>query len=566
MAAATPGAGKTRLLTYKIAHLLSLNVHPSEILALTFTNKAAKEMKHRAAMLHPLASSVWIGTFHSWCLQYLRNTGNKFTICDDKTREVLISEILEERGKDKIDYYLKMVDLISNYHIIPENIKTQIEPDVSDIRDTYRSKLRDMCVFDFNELLNSAYDHIKQHGITLPYKYVLVDEWQDTNQLQYEIIKLMTSAKITVTGDDDQSIYSWRGACYANTELFISELKPQVFIIPGNYRSVAEITTVCNRLIKYNQNRLPKEIIPFRKQTGEIVKWKFETGAQEALAIAQDLKQKRPKSAAILYRISSLSMDLEHALALYKISYEVADGWSFFDRVEVRSLMSLMHYIVNPNTELELLYFAKNAKIGLTSKRLKQLANDGIKAKAYLLQAQGKPTDHWMTKAAHLFNLIGNADHSNKNIAHYMLHETGFRNILQELDRTDRRDRTENADRFCNLIEDTITATKSLNSAMDYIMLSAKQPEEKDQHSIKLMTIHAAKGLEFGTVYVVGMEDGIMPHTRTKDIEEERRLAYVAMSRAADRLILSSCKSRKIYKKTTLQDSQFLQEALNENH
>lgn len=572
LALASPGAGKTRVLTYKIVHLLDKGVNPGKILALTFTNKAAREMKKRARELHPHSSDVALCTFHSYCLRLLRSCGHTYTVINEDDSKGMIKEL------HKADSYsipferaYHLISFAGNFYSFKRGLTGQlpiITQEVTTLYDEYVEHLHKNNCIDFNLIIRKVVNLLGEHPELATFDHVLVDEWQDTSDAQFELLRRFKSPRITVLGDDDQCIYEWRGADFTNTKRFIEEFNPATFPVPGNYRSATEIIDKCNRLISYNKNRIEKRIESIREEKGDTELRRFNSGQGEAdYVIESAMRAVRrgvpPDQIAVLFRISSLSMDLEQACARYHLPYELIGSFSFFDRMEVKTMIALLNFMLNPKSLHNLVYFSKNMKLGITSKRWKKIEYYIEKDQLERIEEPRRPEHFWKNRVVQVFKARREPNISDPMIAHKTAEVLGYYKLLKERDVQEKTDRSQNVHRFCEHVKGLVGSRGNLQAAMDDIMLTTKADQETEDNKIKLMTIHAAKGLEFEIVYVVGMEEGILPHRRCmgeKDLEGERRLAFVAMSRAKDRLVLTAARMRKIWTYVSASESRFIKE------
>ena len=616
MIIAGAGSGKTRVITMRVAHLIEIGVDPFQILVLTFTNKAAKEMKERIVkQVGAAAKNVWMGTFHSVFAKILRFEADKigypanFTIYDTEDSKTLIKTILKELDLDDKAYNPNYVygrissaknNLISveeykrNPTIQAEDTRTRHDK-MSDIYQTYTNRCFRAGAMDFDDLLYKTNILLKDHPDVLykyqnKFKYLMVDEYQDTNYSQYLIIKRLAAINenICVVGDDAQSIYAFRGANIQNILNFQKDYPDaQVFKLEQNYRSTQNIVQVANSIIANNQDQLKKNIFS-EQEEGEKIKIcraisDNEEGKLVAEAIAQEhsLKGWQHKDFAILYRTNAQSRALEESLRKINIPYKIYGGMSFYQRKEIKDLLAYFRVIINPNDDEALKRIINYPTRGIGKTTLEQL----------IIWADQHQTTLWNI-AENIVNIAGNVrgvSHvvafvtmmksfatiiKQKNAYDAALHIAQHAGILKELyeDKSvEGLSRYENIQELLNGIKEFSEREdieeKSLAVFMQDVALLTNDDKDKDknENTVSLMTIHAAKGLEFKHVFVVGLEENLFPSQMSlnskADLEEERRLFYVAVTRAETVLTLSYATSR--YKWGTLnycEPSRFLDE------
>ena len=603
MVIAGAGSGKTRVLTYKIIHLLKKGVSPFNILALTFTNKAAKEMKQRISKLtnDNQAKSIWMGTFHSVFARILRSESEligfppNFTIYDSYDSEKLISNIIKEMNLNKDFYKAKgiknRVSSLKNSFITPKNYFNQPELIESDklanriqFGEIYRNYV-DRCfksaVMDFddlllktNQLLNSSPETlIKYQKI---FKYILVDEYQDTNYSQYLIIKSLADRyqNLCVVGDDSQSIYSFRGANIDNI-LNFKKNYPEctTYKLEQNYRSSKNIVEGANSLIKKNKYKIDKNIWTLNDSGSKIILNRSQNDSDEGRFVASNIFEEKNNnqlnngSFAVLYRTNAQSRSIEDALRKINIDYQVFGGLSFYQRKEIKDVTAYLRLVVNSNDEESFRRIVNFPPRGIGLKTLEKLLiiserenismYDAINIidkypKLFNKGVMGRITDFRnLIESLKIESKTKNADYVLTNV----INGSGIIDFYRNEGSVESINRIENIEELRSGINDFILEQKeladgdtSITRYLQDISLYSETDKSFSSDRVSLMTIHMAKGLEFNVVYVVGIEENLFPSilslNSSEDLEEERRLFYVAMTRAKDKLILSHCDFR----------------------
>ena len=603
MVIAGAGSGKTRVLTYKIIHLLKKGVSPFNILALTFTNKAAKEMKERISKLtnDNQAKSIWMGTFHSVFARILRSESEligfppNFTIYDSYDSEKLISNIIKEMNLNKDFYKAKgiksRVSSLKNSFITPKNYFNQPELIESDklanriqFGEIYRNYV-DRCfksaVMDFddlllktNQLLNSSPETlIKYQKI---FKYILVDEYQDTNYSQYLIIKSLADRyqNLCVVGDDSQSIYSFRGANIDNI-LNFKKNYPEctTYKLEQNYRSSKNIVEGANSLIKKNKYKIDKNIWTLNDSGSKIILNRSQNDSDEGRFVASNIFEEKNNnqlnngSFAVLYRTNAQSRSIEDALRKANIDYQVFGGLSFYQRKEIKDVTAYLRLVVNSNDEESFRRIVNFPPRGIGLKTLEKLLiiserenismYDAINIidkypKLFNKGVMGRITDFRnLIESLKIESKTKNADYVLTNV----INGSGIIDFYRNEGSVESINRIENIEELRSGINDFILEQKeladgdtSITRYLQDISLYSETDKSFSSDRVSLMTIHMAKGLEFNVVYVVGIEENLFPSilslNSSEDLEEERRLFYVAMTRAKDKLILSHCDFR----------------------
>lgn len=587
------GSGKTKTITYRIAYLIKYaQVSPNSILALTFTNKAALEMKERIANLlsKNLVKNLTISTFHSFCCmllrkwQYISENLKEFVIYDEEDSEKLLSIIVKQLNLESKYSSSKLLSLISNLKsdlIEPVNFIPYSKDDeiLLKVYTEYQRKLKEFNALDFDDILLETYKILKNNKDLLQnfqsiYKYFLVDEYQDTNIAQYNLLKLFCShtRNLCVVGDEDQSIYSWRGANIRNIQSFEKDFPDaKVIILDQNYRSTQQILDAASKLISQNTRAYSKNLWS-NKKDGEPVLLKIcKDETDEATWVANEIIRLISKgytysSIAILIRMHHLSRAFEQALSNAAIPYEITGGIKFYNRKEVKDILSYLRVIQNPYDELALLRIINTPKRGIgdtTVDRLRSHYNsiwDGIKIEAGIDFEFDKSTDRKCKNKSlkEFYALITRFQLKAQStqlseLVRELLEETNYLDYIKETekDKIIANERIENVESLVSDIKNQEESEPNL-TLQTYLEKAALQMQQDnlDEHveKVHILTVHNAKGLEFPIVFVVAMESEIFPHysaiNSLSELEEERRLAYVALTRAKEKLYISYSKKR----------------------
>ena len=597
------GSGKTRVLTYRIVHLINEGVDPFNILALTFTNKAAKEMKKRISQSvgDSIAKNIWMGTFHSVFARILRSEASfigyptSFTIYDTQDSERLVSNIIKELKLNKDNYKAKQIrnriSSLKNNFISPEkyySVPDLVEQDKISKREefvTIYKRYNDRCfkasAMDFDDLLLKTNELLNKFPEILSkyqdkFRYIMVDEYQDTNYSQYLIIKSLSDRyeNLCVVGDDSQSIYSFRGANIDNILNFKKHYPNcSTYKLEQNYRSSNNIVQCANSLIKKNQFKLDKTIWTSNEDGDKILVNKSQTDSDEGRFIASSIFQEKNNeyldnsSFAVLYRTNAQSRSIEDALRKINIEYQVFGGLSFYQRKEIKDVLAYLRLTQNQNDEesfRRIINFPPRGigqttidKLTLISEKENMSLFDSIsKIKNYNIKINSTTID----KLENFQNLILSLKvFSNNNnaldTATHILNKSFIINYYKDEGSLESFNRIENIEELINGINDFMLgqnelyeSDKSLSKYLEDVALYSETDKNIESNKVSLMTIHMAKGLEFPIVYVVGLEENLFPSIMSinsrEEIEEERRLFYVAMTRAEKKLILSYCNQR----------------------
>lgn len=601
------GSGKTRVLTTSIAYLIKeKNVNPVNILAITFTNKAANEMKERIAdLLNEDVSYLWIGTFHSICARILRinidklGYNNNFTIYDTNDQKTLVKEILKDLNyKDDISpkEALNIISSCKNKSISPDQfIKLNTfytkQEEYYNIYKEYEERKFAYNSLDFDDLILKTLDLFEQSEETLRYyqnkfEYVYVDEYQDTNKSQYELIKYIGKYhnNITVVGDADQSIYSFRGADINNILDFEKDFENSKTIkLEQNYRSTPDILKAANKLIENNDERKDKNLWTAKDDGAKVLYKKSAVETEEARFVIDEInlllnEGYNLKDMAILYRTNAQSRIFEEFLMKNLLDYRVVGGLKFYDRKEIKDLVAYLKVLVNPKDDISLKRIINEPKKGIGAKTLEKLENKASKMGFSLTELVTDPSlfnelDGNLKKACKKFytpleEIFDNyKDYKIVDLIEEVLKKSGYLKALEESYSVENRSRIDNINEFISSAAEYQNNNPE-DDIYDYLenlsLLSDLDKTDEIEDSVSLMTIHSAKGLEFKVCFVVGMDEGLFPSKRSLDegnIEEERRLCYVAITRAMEKLYLSSAEVRRQYGKPVYyRPSRFLSE------
>ncbi|MCD4839149.1 DNA helicase PcrA [Neobacillus sedimentimangrovi] len=605
------GSGKTRVLTHRIAYLIvEKRVNPYNILAITFTNKAAREMKERIAkMMGGAANDIWISTFHSMCVRILRRDidrigfNRNFTILDTGDQQSVIKGILKEKNLDPKKFdpraILGSISSAKNELITPEEYtKTAggyYEQVVSEIYEEYQKKLRKNQALDFDDLIMKTIQLFQRVPEVLEYyqrkfQYIHVDEYQDTNKAQYLLVKLLANRfkNLCVVGDSDQSIYRWRGADITNILSFEKDYpNATVILLEQNYRSTKRILQAANKVIENNLNRKPKNLWTENPEGNKIVYYRADSEQGEAQFVAGKIKEltreggHKLSDMAILYRTNAQSRVMEEVLLKSNINYTIVGGTKFYDRKEIKDMLAYLRLISNPDDDISLIRVINVPKRGIGSSSLDKIADFAAMHDMSIFQALESieliGLSPKITKAAAGFrDLIKNYTQMQEylsvtELVEEILEKTGYLDMLKAEKSLEAQSRIENLEEFLSVTKnfEETNEDKSLVAFLTDLALVADidsmDDDEEKADAVVLMTLHSAKGLEFPVVFLIGMEEGVFPHTRSlteeAEMEEERRLAYVGITRAEESLFLTNAKMRTLFGRTNMNPaSRFISE------
>ena len=581
------GSGKTRVLTTRLAHIINeKKAWPNEILCVTFTNKAAKEMQNRImGYIKGSSNSVpWLGTFHSISVKFLRRHAealglkSNFTILDTDDQKKLIRKIVKAENLDAKKFspqlILYHVDQWKNKGLLPKDINVEksntMEKSILKVYEIYQGKIKDLNCCDFGDLILYCVKLFEEHDdireiYKKNFKYILVDEFQDTNFIQNKWLNLLVNEQknICCVGDDDQSIYSWRGAEIKNFLTFDKIYENcKVFKLEQNYRSTKNILDTASSLISNNSNRVEKKLWSSASQ-GELVKLNcYNTGKEEARGISDIIEQKLKKkyslnNVSILVRAIYQTREFEERFLKVGIGYRVLGGTKFYERAEIKDAVSYLRIINQKFDDLALERVIGSPKKGIGESTLNQIYLFGSKNKLCLEDSitkileldQFKPKIK--TSLTQLVNMLHKWRVDSKKTKHYdllklVLDESGYSSMLKNKNDIENENRLENLKELLRAMQDY----DNLQSFLEHVALATSIDQEWEGAKINLMTMHAAKGLEFDVIFLPGWEEGLFPHQKSLDergdfaLEEERRLAYVGITRAKKEAYISFAMKR----------------------
>lgn len=603
------GSGKTKVLTCRVANLLQKGVRPYRILAITFTNKAAAEMRERVNnMSGPAAKDVWLFTFHAFCARFLRmeidklpGYGGNFAIYDTADSQNLIKQILKEMNLDDKRFQPSgILSRISNAKNALQDAAAFArqegdfyEQKVADIYSRYEQKLQLNNALDFDDLLMLSIKLLQENKEVREkyqdrFDYLLVDEYQDTNHAQYLLTKFLAAKhrNICVVGDADQSIYGWRGADIQNILDFEKDYPDaKVIKLEQNYRSTQIILDAANAVIENNTGRKPKNLWTENKSGADIIYFQAVDERDEARFVIEQLQNlqrtenKKLGDMAILYRTNTQSRIFEEMLIKSGISYNMVGGLKFYERKEIKDIIAYLRVIFNPADSLSLLRIINVPKRGIGDASLAKIQAYAAASNVSLFEAVSNAaaidglSSRFVSKlddlAGIIFELMNLASEAPvEDLIDRVLRDTGYLEELENERTPQAQSRIDNLHELISVAQE-FAASEEENNLENFLahvaLVSDIDDTELGEDAITLMTLHSSKGLEFPVVFLVGMEEGLFPHARTlmdeTEIEEERRLCYVGITRAKEKLFLSSTKMRTIYGNTvTYPPSRFLQE------
>ncbi len=590
------GSGKTRVLTHRVAYLMNeKGVAPYNIMAITFTNKAAREMRERVLKIGgPGSDAVWVMTFHSTCVRILRRFADRvgydtdFTIYDADDQKALMKQIIKKMNLDpkkyKEKYFLNHISAAKNELISAEEYSMRFFHDPSDelvarVYREYQTMLRDNNAMDFDDLIMKTVELLKQEPEVLNhyqqrFKYIMVDEYQDTNTAQFELVRLLAAAhhNICVVGDDDQSIYKFRGANIYNILHFEEHFEDAAVIrLEQNYRSTGRILSAANQVIKNNEGRKVKTLWTENPEGDKVRLRQFDNAYEEAEFIALDVKSKNRRGdagfseSAVLYRTNAQSRILEEKFLNENIPYKIVGGVNFYQRKEIKDILAYLKTVASGKDDLAVRWILNVPKRGIGATSVEKIAAYGeangisfyeVLERAGEIQTLGRSA----AKISPFVELITSLREDSEDltvpeIIREILERTGYTDELEAEGTDESMARIENID---ELIAKAVTYTEDhdedeagLTGFLEEVALVADidSVEEKPDYVV-LMTLHAAKGLEFKNVYMAGMEDGLFPSSMTlfgddpDELEEERRLCYVGITRAKEYLTMTAAKTR----------------------
>lgn len=602
------GSGKTKVLTHKIAYLIGeKQVKPWNILAITFTNKAANEMKERIGnLVGDVAADIWMGTFHSICVRILRRFidrigfDSSFIIFDTSDQRTLVKTCIKSIGLDDKMFtdrsVLSEISNAKNEMLEPEQYTVRANGDfrkekIALVYEMYQKRLKENNAIDFDDIINYTIKILMENPDILEYysdkfKYVLVDEYQDTNKAQFTLVTLLASknGNITVVGDNDQGIYSFRGADISNILNFERDFPgTKIIKLEQNYRCTGNILKAANAVIKNNEVTYKKELWT-ENEVGKLpTVYSANNEYDEGTYIAQQIEHLRREEYykysdfAILYRMNTQSRAIEEILRRESIPYKIIGGLKFYERKEIKDIISYLRLIQNPSDNLSLKRIINEPKrgIGKTSlDKIEELSNNtGVPMYEIIKNAEQYGLNRVFLNSGEFVNAIEELrtkkdDIKISDLIKETLKKSGYTQALENENTIEAENRIENLDEFLTVaieFEDE-SADNKLSDFLEGITLSSDIDNmEETEETVTLMTLHSAKGLEFPVVFLVGMEEGIFPGYKSigepKELEEERRLCYVGITRAKEYLFLTCSKQRTIFGSTSCnQVSRFLRE------
>lgn len=590
------GSGKTKVLTCRIAHLLELGVAPYRILAITFTNKAAKEMKERVTnLVGAQADSIWLSTFHSFCAKLLRfevdgfhGYTRNFTIYDSSDQLVLVKDCLKKLNLDDKQFTPRSVlgtissakNVLMDAKAFAVKASDFYEQKVADVYAMYQEKLRENNAVDFDDLLFLAVRLLQENEEVREkyqsrFQYILVDEYQDTNHAQYALTKILAARwrNICVVGDADQSIYAWRGADIRNIIDFTRDYPDAASIkLEQNYRSTKTILHAANAVIDNNESR-PKKTLWTENPTGnKIIHYQAQTEHDEADYIAgviynrHEISHEPYGDMAILFRTNAQSRVLEEKLMRYAIPYTMVGGTKFYDRKEIKDVLAYLRLLYNPEDSLSLTRIINVPKRNIGATTMEHVAAYAEAQGISLFEALSSTDEIPVTKrakaslenfAAMIFDLLNDIEGKDVlSLIETVIKQTGYGDMLDKEAEHDPQgeSRKENVGEFLSVAKDYMDSNPEGN-LQDFLenvaLVSDVDDFESSDSKVTLMTLHAAKGLEFPVVFLTGLDEGLFPHSRTlmdpAQVEEERRLAYVGITRAERQLYVTNAVTRTMY-------------------
>lgn len=578
---AAAGAGKTSTLTTRIAYLVTeLEIKPQNILAVTFTNKAAKEMLNRLNKMGLDTRNLWVGTFHGICNKILRSHAieaglqRSFTIMDSSEQESFFKRMLRANNYDPKNLNVSdLLSKISGYKEVGWRAnQLKINTQERTIYELYEIACKKDNVVDFGELLLGCYELFKKNEHILEhyaekFEHILVDEFQDTNELQYKWLKMLSSKhkNVFAVGDDDQSIYGFRGAKPENINLLKKDFEAKLIKIEKNYRSGANILEAANAVIANNTNRQGKNLVATKKSSNHILTYDALNDEEESSFIAGEIKRLRRanipyRNMAILYRTNGQSRSLEKALNAMSVPYIVYGGFRFFDRQEVKHAMAYLRLAHNPKDNLAFLRVVNIPARAIGPTAVQKLEIFAQEKNLSLFEACLELDEKSKKKFQPFIDLV---QHLNKSCAGKQLHDMVKISItdsgLEAMYENDKKEGPERLDNIYELISaaEVFMAENKNSDIEEFLAFSSLESDvnskKRDDNAdvVKLMTVHASKGLEFEAVFISGLEEGLFPHSNSfaepSMIEEERRLMYVAITRAKEALYMSNSEERLIH-------------------
>ena len=594
------GSGKTRLLTHRIAYLIKeQGVNPYNILAITFTNKATREMQERVAQMVENADRVWISTFHSMCVRILRmdiyrlgSYNKNFTIFSESDSEKAVKKVLEELNFKDEKFKKVFISQLSNYKNSGQSLEGYLsthacEFNMNDIGKAilhYQAYLKKNNALDFDDLLLKTIELFKSCPDVLEYysnrfEYILVDEFQDTNSVQYNLVKMLASehGNVFAVGDEDQCIYSWRGANFQNIFNFRRDFpNAKVFKLERNYRSSAPILQVANNVIKNNSSRLEKNLWTDKSGGEEPVLYNAYDERDEAIFVASNIEKLikngyKYDDIAVLMRINALSRSFEEAFLSYNIPHRIYGGFKFYERSEIRNLIGYLRIFVNKKDDVSFARIINFPKRGIGEGTLAKLEELGGEKSFIETILEPSFKDHGLYKKfgefVEVYKELSSATYSAlSEFVSAVIEKFKLKIAYNSLEEED-LNRILNIEQFVSSVKEfeALNPEADLGQFLEMITLSSDTDQIGEEGAVTIATVHSVKGLEFKAVFIVGLEEGVFPISRafnsSGELEEERRLMYVAITRAEEKLFLSHCSKRYLYSSSQYQmPSRFIRE------
>ena len=608
------GSGKTRVLTHRIAYLMvEKQVYPSKILAITFTNKAAREMRDRidGILGEGTTNSMWVSTFHSMCVRILRRNidrlgySKSFSILDSSDQLSVVKNVMKTLNIDPKRYepraILSTISSAKNECLTVDEFKANMNPHnpfekiAADVYEGYQKRLRTNESLDFDDLIMKTIALFQQHPDVLEYyqnkfQYIHVDEYQDTNKSQYLLVKLLAKKfrNLCVVGDSDQSIYRWRGADISNILSFEKDYKEaKVILLEQNYRSTKMILQAANEVITNNKSRYPKRLHTENADGEKITLYKASNEFDEAQYVVKTIQQlmrdeeRSLADFAVLYRTNAQSRVIEETLVKSGLNYQIVGGTKFYDRKEIKDILAYLRLIANNADDLSLARIINEPKRGIGATSFEKMVMYAIGQDRSVLDAMSELVFMGLTAKAtsaaeQFYQMIRSISAEQESlsvtqIVEQVIEKSGYREMLQNEKTIEAESRLENIEEFLSVTKafEKRSEDQSLVAFLTDLALIADidsmDEEEKAKGTVILMTMHSAKGLEFPVVFIGGVEENIFPHSRSleseEEMEEERRLAYVGITRAEQRLYLSCASTRTIFGRSSYNaPSRFLKE------
>ncbi|HXO44759.1 MAG TPA: UvrD-helicase domain-containing protein [Candidatus Cybelea sp.] len=595
------GTGKTRVITYRVAHLIEQGVPPSSILAVTFTNRAAGVMKERISDLlrasGRAAFDIWVSTFHSFCARLLRRESQHlglprdFAIYDDDDQAAAVKRALIQLDLSAEDYpprgVRSQISHAKNHGISPDEMDSQAaqmrdpgRQDTAKLFRAYNEILRKAAALDFDDLLLRAVDLLRDHSDvrarwSTQFQYLMVDEFQDTNRAQEELVRLLagTRKNVCVVGDEDQSIYGWRGARAGNLKRFTEEFPgAKIIRLEENYRSTQTILDAAAAVVKNNSDRLGKTLQATLGSGDRLRFFEAPDSTGEAEFICGELsavvRNDSDARVAVLYRTGAQSRSFEEVLRRLNIRYRVVGGFSFYERAEVRNALAYVRLIFHPEDDVALLRVLNVPPRGIGATTVASLEARARETGASLWEtiragefSMGKKIAGAMNSFRELIEVLQEECRELPPAAliERVLDRTGFLSWVEQQDNIEHTSRSENLRELSNAMAEATEQGQTLEDVLDHAALVSDADQYQEDVAVSLMTLHSAKGLEFDAVFLAGLEEGVLPHGRSLDtpgeVEEERRLFYVGMTRAKRSLVLSRAIYRRSYGEDRLRAS-----------